>query len=91
MSGRKDIEEKLQEFVASDLLHGEAADLTPATNLLALGILDSLTIELMSAFIERTFGVALPDAAQAEDLASISAVAVVVEQLQRAAAANPKK
>ena len=90
MTGRKAIEEKLQEFVGAELLHGDAADLTPSTNLLALGILDSLTIELLSGFIERTFGVALPNSAQPEDLATISAVAVVVERLQRQAAANPK-
>ncbi len=85
MSDRKAIEEKLLEFVASDLLHGEAEDLTPSTNLLALGVLDSLTIELMSSFIERTFGVELPHSAQPEDLTTVQAVALMVERLQRQA------
>jgi len=90
MSERKAIEEKLLEFVASDLLHGDATDLTPATNLLALGILDSLTIELMSGFIQRSFGVELPHSAQPEDLTTIQAVAVMVERLTREASDKKK-
>lgn len=83
MSERKAIETKLLEFVATDLLHGDAEDLTASTNLLALGVIDSLSIELMSSFIERAFGVSLPHSAQPEDLTTVQAVAAMVERLQR--------
>ena len=86
MSERKAIEAKLLEFVATDLLHGDAEDLTASTNLLALGVIDSLSIELMSAFIERSFGVELPHSAQPEDLTTVQAVAAMVERLVRDAA-----
>lgn len=86
MSERKAIETKLLEFVATDLLHGDAEDLTASTNLLALGVIDSLSIELMSGFIERSFGVALPHSAQPEDLTTVQAVAAMVERLKRDAA-----
>lgn len=86
MSERKAIEAKLLEFVATDLLHGDAEDLTASTNLLALGVIDSLSIELMSGFIERSFGVELPHSAQPEDLTTVQAVAAMVERLVRDAA-----
>ncbi len=86
MSERKAIEAKLLEFVATDLLHGDAEDLTASTNLLALGVIDSLSIELMSGFIERSFGVELPHSAQPEDLTTVQAVAAMVERLKRDAA-----
>jgi acyl carrier protein len=88
MSERKAIEAKLLEFVATDLLHGDAEDLTASTNLLALGVIDSLSIELMSGFIERSFGVELPHSAQPEDLTTVQAVAAMVERLKRDAAAG---
>ncbi len=88
MSDRKAIEAKLLEFVATDLLHGDAEDLTASTNLLALGVIDSLSIELMSGFIERSFGVELPHSAQPEDLTTVQAVAAMVERLQRDAVAK---
>ena len=86
MSDRKAIEDKLQEYVVSELLDGDAGDLTPSTNLLALGIIDSLSMVSLRVFIERSFNVRIPDGVQPEDFSSIAGVAAVVERLQRDAA-----
>jgi acyl carrier protein len=86
MSARKDIEEKLQEFVVSELLYGDAGGLTPTTNLLALGVIDSLSMVSLRLYVERTFGVRIPDGLQVEDFSTLTAIAAVVERAQRAAA-----
>ncbi len=81
MSGRQEIEDKLRDFVANELLHGEADDLTPDTNLLALGVIDSLNLVQLRVFMERTFQVRIPDGVQPEDFHSLGAMVAVVERL----------
>lgn len=88
MSGRKEIEEKLREFVVNELLDGDAGELTPATNLLALGVIDSLSMVSLRVFIERTFNVRVPDGIQPEDLSTLAAITAVVERAQRQASAT---
>jgi acyl carrier protein len=83
MSGRKEIEEKLREFVVEELLDGDAGELTTSTNLLALGVIDSLTIVSLRVFIERTFNVQVPDGVQPEDLSTMAAIIAVVERAVR--------
>lgn len=82
MSGRSDIEEKLREFVVDELLHGDAGDLAPDTNLLALGIIDSLNLVQLRVFMERTFNIRIPDGVQPEDFHTLAAMVAVVERLQ---------
>ena len=53
-----------------------------------LPLLSAVSIELMSGFIERSFGVELPHSAQPEDLTTVQAVAAMVERLKRDAAAG---
>jgi acyl carrier protein len=89
MSGRKAIEQALHDFVAKEILEGEGDELTPSTNLLALGIIDSLAVVSLRVFIERSFGVRMPDGMQPEEFATLSAIAAVVERLQRAEGAEP--
>ncbi|HYU16927.1 MAG TPA: acyl carrier protein [Candidatus Acidoferrum sp.] len=89
MSGRKAIEETLHDFVVNELLDGEADGLTATTNLLALGIIDSLAVVSLRIFVERAFGVHLPDGLQPEDFTTLSAIAALVERLQRTADAEP--
>jgi acyl carrier protein len=88
MSASKSIEETLHEFVASQLLDGDADHLTPTTNLLALGVIDSLSMVSIRVFIERSFNVRVPNAIQPEEMASVSAMAAMIERLQRDVSAN---
>lgn len=90
MSGRKEIENSLHEFVVSELLDGDASELTSSTNLLALGIIDSLSMVSMRVFIERSFGVRVPDGVQPEDFATLAGIASMVERLQRTATSETK-
>ena len=85
MTGRKAIEDTLFEFVSKELLGGESDGLTASTNLLALGVIDSLAIVSLRLVIERTYRVRLPDGLKPEDFNTISAIAGMVERLQRAA------
>ncbi|HTE52388.1 MAG TPA: acyl carrier protein [Kofleriaceae bacterium] len=91
MSGDQAVVDALYEFVARELLDGDAEELTPTTNLLALGVIDSLAMVSLRVFIERTFGVRLPDGLQPEAFATIGALAEIVERLKDDPAAQVKK
>jgi len=82
MSGQPDIEEKLRAFIVDELLHGDAGDLTRDTNLLALGVIDSLNLVQLRVFMERTFQIRIPDGVQPEDFHTLAAMVAVVERLQ---------
>ena len=90
MSGTDAIEAKLQEFVASELLDNDASGLTPTTNLLALGVIDSLSMVSLRVFIERSFQVRVPDGVQPEDFSTLAAMAAMIERLQRGEPAKAK-
>lgn len=84
MSERQDIENKVREFVREELLKDlDDVELTTSTNLLAVGVIDSITIVALRTFVERTFQVHLPDEMQAEDFHSIEALTDTIERLQR--------
>jgi acyl carrier protein len=89
MSERDRIETALHDFVAQELLDGDASELTPSTNLLALGIIDSLSMVSLRVFMERSFNVRVPDGIQPEDFSTLAAMATMVERLQREAAQAP--
>jgi acyl carrier protein len=90
MSGREAIESKLKEFVASELLDNDDSGLTETTNLLALGVIDSLSMVSLRVFMERSFQVRVPDGVQPEDFATLSSMAAMVERLQRGEPASAK-
>ena len=54
-------ENALAEFVRNELLHGRKVALTSDADLLSAGIVDSLGILRLVAFIEERFGVKVPD------------------------------
>lgn len=54
-------ENALAEFVRNELLHGRKVALTSEADLLSAGIVDSLGILRLVAFIEERFGVKVPD------------------------------
>ncbi len=83
MSERQEIESKLREFVASELLGDPNNDeLTPSTNLLALGIIDSISMVSLRIFVERTWNLRLPDDVQPEEFSSINSITALIERVQ---------
>jgi acyl carrier protein len=86
MSRRSEIENTLREFIVSEFLDGDGGDLTPTTNLLALGIIDSLAMVSLRVFMERTFGVTVSDAVQPEDFRTVSSMVALIEGLEAAKA-----
>jgi acyl carrier protein len=89
MTTRREIEDALRDFVANELLHGDADDLEANTNLLALGVIDSLNLVQLRVFMERTFHVRIPDGIQPEDFHTIAAMVAVVARLVGADQARP--
>jgi acyl carrier protein len=80
---RKEIEKSLHDFVARELLDGDADDLTSSTNLLALGVIDSLSMVSLRTFVEQSFRVKLPEGIQSpEDYTTLSSIAALVERLK---------
>jgi len=71
----------LSEFVRNELLHGRKVALTEDADLLSAGIVDSLGILRLVAFIEERFGVQVPDEDVVfENFQSIGAMASYVSQ-----------
>lgn len=78
-------ETDLAEFVRNELLHGRKVALTNDADLLGAGIVDSLGILRLVAFIEDRFGVKVPDEDVVfENFQSIGAMAGYVSQRQAA-------
>lgn len=83
MSAREDIQRRLQDFVTQEMLDGDPGGLTPTTNLLALGIIDSLSIVMLRLFVENNFGVRLAEGSEARDFSTIAGLAEMIERLQQ--------
>jgi acyl carrier protein len=80
-------ETALTEFVRNELLHGRKMALTEDADLLSAGIVDSLGILRLVAFMEERFGVKVPDEDVVfENFQSIKAMAGYVSQRLGAAA-----
>jgi acyl carrier protein len=78
-------EQDIAEFVRHELLHGRKIALTDDTDLLSAGIVDSLGILRLVAFIEERFGVKVPDEDVVfENFQSIRAMAGYVTERQGA-------
>jgi acyl carrier protein len=82
MSGRESIEAALRDYVVENLLDGDAGELSSSTNLLALGVIDSLSMVSLRIFMERTFSVRVPDGVQPEDFATLDSMTGMIERLQ---------
>ncbi|AGC47276.1 hypothetical protein MYSTI_06003 [Myxococcus stipitatus DSM 14675] len=69
----------LTRYVAEEILEGDAEDLLPTTPLLELGILNSLETARLMAFVEKQYGIRVPDdAMRVENLSSLKAIADMV-------------
>jgi acyl carrier protein len=76
-----DYENALAEFVRNELLHGRKVALTSDADLLSAGIVDSLGILRLVAFIEERFGVRVADEDVVfENFQSIQAMGSYVSQ-----------
>lgn len=56
-----DREMVLLDYVKNELMHGRGDNLTPEDDLLSAGIIDSLGILKLVAFIEERFNIKVPD------------------------------
>jgi acyl carrier protein len=71
----------LTDFVREELLHGRSIKLDEELDLLSAGVIDSLGILRMVAFMEERFGVKVPDEDVVfENFQSIRAMAHYVAQ-----------
>jgi acyl carrier protein len=74
-------ENALADFIRNELLHGRKVVLTEEADLLSAGIVDSLGILRLVAFIEDHFGVKVPDEDVVfENFQSIRAMGTYVSQ-----------
>lgn len=71
----------LLRFIGDDLLGG-AQDLNATTPLLALGVIDSLSMVSVMTFIRERFGVEVPnDSVTVSNFETVEAIAAMVERL----------
>lgn len=79
---RKDVETQLMKYIVEERLDGDASGVDASTPLLAWGLLDSLSVVELLAFIEDRFAVAVPPelvtASNLETLAAISNLVVEI-------------
>jgi acyl carrier protein len=79
-------ESAFTDFIRQEILHGRAVSLGPEEDLLTAGVIDSLGILRMVAFIEEQFGLRVPDEDVVfENFQSIGAMAAYVTQRKTAA------
>jgi acyl carrier protein len=79
-------ERPLTDFIRQEILHGRAVPLGREDDLLGAGVIDSLGILRMVAFIEEQFGVRVPDEDVVfENFQSIGAMADYVGQRKNTA------
>jgi acyl carrier protein len=73
---------RLTQYIAEEILEGDAEDLEPSTPLLELGVLNSLETSRMMAFIQKEYGITVPpEAMRVENLQTLSAIADMVHGL----------
>lgn len=84
VSERQEIERKLREFVAPELLRDEGdVELTSTTNLQSRRLIDSISIVSLRIFVERTLQVHLPEGAQPAEFAGIATMADLIEPVRQ--------
>lgn len=69
-------------YVTAEMLSGDAEGLSASTNLLALGVIDSLSVVMLRLFVKNEFGVNL-DKREVSDFSSVAALSELVERMQR--------
>ena len=74
--------DKIREFISSEILHGTLPiPLTDQDPLIETGIIDSLGVMSLLAFLENNFSIQMPgDELVPENFESISAITAMVER-----------
>jgi acyl carrier protein len=81
-----DYTDEFTEFIKQEILHGRAVNLDQNQDLLSAGVIDSLGILRMVAFMEERFGVQVPDDDVVfENFQSIRAMSEYVAQRKQSA------
>lgn len=87
MTTTADISRKIREFIIAELLAGDGAGLEPSTDLLKTGLLDSMSIVMLTEFISREIGVDVPpDDLTPANLRTISSITELVARRIKASA-----
>ena len=83
---RDEIRSRIRSFILQNILVDEPPEtLTDSTSLMTTGIISSLALTEMVAFLEDTYGIALrQDDLSPERMDSIDLIVKVVEELQHA-------
>ena len=78
---REEMLGELRQFVVSELLDGRDTGLDEHTPLLAWGVLDSLSVNVLVSFTSEGFGIAVPQSETPENLKDLDAyVAMLTRQ-----------
>lgn len=77
------IQQSLITFIDDEVLEGQGQGITADTELLELGILDSLTLVSLTAFISQEHGIEIPDEYITPDhFGSIKVITNLIEELR---------
>lgn len=85
-----EIEKRIQEFIAREMLTGQGNDLDRATPLLEWGILDSLNMLTLTSFLENSFSIRVPaEETRPENFSTVASLAEMVTRLSGAGGSGP--
>lgn len=85
---RQQVEEQLMQYIVEQRLDGDASGVDGSTPLLAWGLLDSLSVVDLLAFIEDRFSVAVPpELVTASNLETLQAISKLVVDISASGAA----
>jgi acyl carrier protein len=88
MSSTAECAQILQDYISAELLQGESNGLQASTPLLEWGIIGSMSMAALVAFIEERFSIALPPAEIVPtNFASIDTIAQMVSRVVASRAA----
>jgi acyl carrier protein len=73
----------LTDYIKKEIMHGKNVEVKPDDDLLQQGILDSLGILQLVAFIEQQFGIQVPDEGVVfENFFSVNALAAYLDTVE---------
>ena len=74
----------IKEYIKTEILHGRNVDIKEDEDLLSAGIIDSLSILKLVAFVEERFNISVPDEDVVFDnFSSIDALAEYLQQYSK--------
>ena len=78
---RKEVIDKLRQFVVREILDGETQELDEKTPLLSVGVIDSLSLLRLLGFIEEEFGVEIAiESLDLESLRDLDSIAQLLSE-----------